>query len=112
VSPSLFTNFGADATKVVSKISESRVFSLSCHNINAASRYLQLHDTVTALAGTEVPLVSFLVPAGATVIIGTDWFSNEGLRFSVGITFAFSTTEGTYTAGTNTDQFTQIRYSS
>lgn len=110
MSPNLFTNFGADATKNISKIARTRVLSFSCHNINAASRYLQLHDTITTPGAGDVPFVTFLVPSGATVIIGTDWFTNEGLIFPTGIAFAFSTTETTYTAGAAGDQVTQVRY--
>ncbi len=107
--PLLFTNFGANATLNV-KSTPGNVFSLTCHNLNASSRYLQLHNTATTPAGAAVPLMTFLIPTGAMVVIGSDFFSDEGLNFTTGIAFGFSTTEGTYTAGTAGDQFTQISY--
>lgn len=106
---SLFTNFGANATLNV-KALPGNVFSVKCHNLNASDRYLQLHNTATVPAGSGVPLMTFLIPAGSERIIGTDFFGINGLNFSTGIAFAFSTTEGTYTAGTAGDQFTQIQY--
>jgi hypothetical protein len=105
----LFTNFGANATLNV-KAAAGNVFSCKCHNLNAADRYLQLHNTATVPAGSGVPLMTFLIPAGAERIIGTDLFGVSGMNFATGIAFAFSTTEGTYTAGTAGDQFTQIEY--
>lgn len=106
---SVFTNFGANATLNV-KATPGNVFSVKCHNLNAANRYLQLHNTATVPAGAGVPLLTFLIPANAEVTIGNDFFGQQGLNFTTGIAFAFSTTEGTYTAGTAGDQFTQINY--
>lgn len=106
---SVFTNFGANATLNV-KATPGNVFSVKCHNLNAANRYLQLHNTATTPAGAAVPLLTFLIPANSEVTIGNDFFGQQGLNFTTGIAFAFSTTEGTYTAGTATDQFTQVNY--
>lgn len=106
---SKFKNLGANATLNV-KASTGNVFSLYCHNINAAARYIQLHDTATVPAGAAVPIYTFLVPAGGTVLIDGMFFGQNGANFPTGIAFAFSTTEATYTAGTATDQFTIIQY--
>lgn len=108
-SPTLFTNFGANATLNV-KATPGNVFSLYCDNLNAAVRYLQLHNTATTPAGAAVPLMTFKIPATSTLVLGTEFFSQAGMNFSTGIAFAFSTTEGTYTAGAAADQFTQIQY--
>ena len=62
------------------------------------------------LVGAEVPLISFPVPSGDTVVIGTDFFTNNGIPCAVGITFAFSTTLTTYTAAVAADQVTHITY--
>lgn len=107
--PTLFTNFGANATLNV-KATPGNVYSLYCDNLNAAVRYLQLHNTATTPSGGAVPLMTFKIPATSTLVLGTDFFTLAGENFSTGIAFAFSTTEGTYTAGAAADQFTQIQY--
>lgn len=108
-SPLLFTNFAANATLNV-KASPGNVCSIYHHNLNAAARYFQLHNTATTPGGAAVPLMTFLVPAGAALVLGEDFFGQAGLNFTTGIAFAHSTTEGTYTAGTATDQFTELHY--
>lgn len=107
--PSNFKNAGANATLNV-KAAAGNVFSLNCHNANAADRYIQLHDTATVPAGAAAPKFSFLVKAGGDTVIGTDYFTDEGCSFAAGIAFAFSTTRDTYTAGTAADQRTEVNY--
>lgn len=104
-----FQNLGANATLNV-KASAGNVRSLYCHNINGAARFIQIHNTATIPGGGAVPIYSFLVPAGGTTTIDGAFFGENGMNFSTGIAFAFSTTEATYTAGTATDQFTFIQY--
>lgn len=109
-SPTLFKNLGANATLNV-KVSAGNVFSLTCHNENAAERYVQLHDTATVPAtGVTVPVFSFLVPTLAQVVIGTDFFTNAGCHFATGIAFAFSTTKDVYTAATAADHSTWVQF--
>lgn len=106
---SLFTNFGANATLNV-KATPGNVLSLFCQNINAAIRYIQLHNTATTPAGGAVPILSFAVPASSSLQIGKDILGELGDVFTVGIAFAFSTTAGTYTAATAADQNTLIHF--
>lgn len=106
-SPTRFQNLGANATLNV-KVTAGNVFALTCYNANASARYLQLHNSATVSSGA--PLYSFLVPPASQIIVGTDFFTNEGANFSTGIAFGFSTARDTYTAGTNTDQTTVIHY--
>lgn len=113
--PNRFSNLGADATKNVKK-GPTVVKSLSCHNENAAERYLQLHNTATVPTNGDIPVFAFLVPALAYIIVGTDFFTNEGLSIAnqgsapVGLAFAFSTTKDTYTAGTASEHSTWINW--
>lgn len=107
--PTAFSNLGANTTLNV-KATTGNVFSLTCHNANAASRYLQLHDTATTPSNAAVPKFSFLVPTASQIIVGTDFFTVEGVAFATGIAFAFSTTRDTYTAGSAGDQATYIQY--
>lgn len=107
--PSLFVDFAANATANV-KASLGNVFAIYCHNLNAAVRFLQLHNTATTPGGGAVPRMTFLVPAQSAINLGAEMFTTSGVNFSTGIAFGFSTTEGTYTAGAAADQFTQITY--
>jgi hypothetical protein len=107
--PSLLTDFGATVTKNV-KATPGNLFSFVCHNLNAAVRYIQFHNTATTPGGAAVPLLTFPVGVGAVLTLGPEFFTANGLYFSTGIAYAFSTTEGTYTAGAAGDQFTQVVY--
>lgn len=108
--PDRFTNIGANSTLNV-KASGGNVFSLICHNANAAARYVQLHNTATVPVTTVgVPVYSFYVPAGAQIGIGSDIFTNPGVNLAAGIAFAFSTTRDVYTAATAGDGSTVIHY--
>lgn len=104
-----FQNIGANATLNV-KASTGNIFSVYCHNLSGADRWLQLHNTATTPGGGAVPALSFYIPAGGVVEKGNDFFTLEGTNFATGIAFACSTTEGTYTAATATDHFTQLMY--
>jgi hypothetical protein len=107
--PSKFQNLGANATLNV-KATSGNVFAVKCHNINAAARYLQLHNTATTPGGGAVPFLTFLIPASSERVIGAEFFSSQGIHFDTGIAFAFSTTEATYTAGTAAEQMTDVIY--
>lgn len=106
-SPALFKNFGADATKNV-RASAGVALGFSCRNTNAAIRFFQLHDTATVPDASAVPAIEFPVGIGALLVVGTEFFTAMGLLFDNGIAFAFSTTSGTYTAGSAADQTTQV----
>jgi hypothetical protein len=108
-SPTKFQNLGANATLNVIA-SRGNVFSASCHNVTGANLYFQLHNTATVPAGAAVPALTILVPASGEIILGTDFFTQEGLNFATGIAFAISTTEATYTAAGATDHITHIFY--
>ena len=107
--PTRFVDLGANATANV-KGSAGNVFSLYCNNENTADRYVQLHNTATTPAGGATPLYTFRVPGLGDVLIGTDFFTNEGGHFTTGIAFGFSSTKDTYTAGTASEQSTEIHY--
>ena len=107
--PTRFQNLGANITLNV-KASAGNVFSLHCENLNAAKRYIQLHNTATTPAGGAVPLYSFPVAAGGSIVIGTDFFTTSGVNFTTGIAFSFSTTAGTHTDGVAADQMTHVLY--
>lgn len=107
--PTRFADLGSNATANV-KATPGNVFGLYCNNGNVSDRYLHLHNTATTPSAAAVPLYTFRVPAGGDIVIGTDFFTQTGAYFSVGIAFAFSTTKNTYTAGTASDQSTLVHY--
>lgn len=106
---SRFVDFGSNVTANV-KASAGNVKSLYCHNSSGSNAYIQLHNTATTPSGSAVPAFVFLVPAGGAVFVDGAFFGENGYNFSTGIAFAFSTTEGTYTAATAGDQATIIMY--
>ena len=92
------------------KASPGSVLSVSCTNLNAATRYLQIFNSTGAPSGT--PLESYPVYGnGGVLILDSAYFGASGLPLSTGITFGFSTTALTYTAGTGTDCILVSRYS-
>lgn len=94
----------------LAKTTQAILYSLTVFNANAAARYLQLFDRNTVLSGAEVPIYSCLVPAAGQVILGTDQFTNAGMKFDTGLCFALSTTRETYTAATAADHSVFIFY--
>ena len=106
---SKFSDLGSNATANV-KASAGNVFAISIYNANASARFFQLHNTATTPAGAAVPFLSFLIPATGMLVLGSDYFSLNGVYFSTGIAFAFSTTANTYTAATAGEQTTSVLY--
>lgn len=104
-----YQNLGAAVSAAI-KTSSGNVFSISCHNENASDRYFQLHDSISAPAAAAVPKHSFLVSTNNQIIIGVDFFGQQGLHFSTGIAFGFSTTKDTYTAGAAGDHSSFVNY--
>lgn len=107
--PSLFTNFATDADVSI-KATPGNVFSACVHNLNASARYFQIFNKASAPTGGDTPLLTFLVPGSSMLIVGSDLLGPNGTYFSTGIASGFSTTEATYTAGTASDQYTQVWY--
>jgi hypothetical protein len=107
--PSVFLNNAANNTFNV-KGTPGVVVSFTCYNTTASSRFLLLHNTTSTPVNTNIPVVGFLVPAGGQIVIGKDFFTESGVYFALGIAFAISTTLGTLTLATSTDQITQVLY--
>lgn len=112
---SVNNSFGT-ATKAAAKASTGNLFSVYCSNINAAVRYLQIHNKATAPAGTDVPVSSFLIPAGtatapATIVLDASYFGTNGKYLSTGVSWAISTTNATFTdSATASEHNLEINY--
>ena len=101
--PTLFTNYGANLTLNV-KAAAGNVYSIHAQNINAALRYIQIHNTATTPAGGAVPLVSFPIPVTGSVFIDHTMLPAGGIYCATGIAFAISTTLATYTASATANE--------
>lgn len=94
--PLLFKNLAANDTLNV-KATPGNVFSFACYNTTASARFFQLHNTATVPGAAAVPyMASFLVPAGSQTVIGSDFFTNEGINFTTGIAYGVSTAAATW----------------
>lgn len=104
------------ATSNFVKSSPGNVLSFYVTNDNAAVRYFQLHNKTTAPVATNVPLLSFKIPAGTAnnpgvLQLGEGFFTPTGTFFSTGIGYAISTTLGTFTnAATASEHITAVQY--
>lgn len=104
--PSVSTTYGwtrfwsAGTVTYVVKASPGNLRSYFGVNRNAATRYLQLHNLTAAPAGSAVPVFSWPVAAGGNVIVEASFIGEAGDPFTTGITLAWSTAEGIYTAAT------------
>ena len=85
-------------TKASVKGSAGNVFKFRATNENAAVRYIQLHNKATAPAATDVPVLSWKIPAGTATTPGYVEFEFVyGEAFATGIGIAVSTTQATFT---------------
>lgn len=105
--PTVSAIFGTDVDLSV-KASAGNLFSITCSNINAAVRYLQIHNKASAPANPNVPIISLPIPAGSATSPGylsltREDFGQGGIYLSTGIAIGISTTEATFTAATTTD---------
>jgi len=88
-----------------------RLWAISCTNLNASTRYVQLFDSNGAPSGA--PLECYPVYGNSGILfLDEAFFTDEGLIFNQGITIGFSTTALTYTAGVGTDCILVARISS
>lgn len=91
-------DIGTGITKVVKALG-AQVGQFDAVNSAGALQYFQLHNKPTPLAPGDVPLHSFAVQPGARVEKGREFFSAAGELFSLGLSWGWSTTAATYTAG-------------
>lgn len=111
--PTPGVNHGS-ATAISVKTTPGNLYFMRASNANAALRYLQLHNKASAPAAGEVPILSFVIPAGTAAVPGVtelgSAFLGPSIYFSTGIALGISTTAGTYTAATAGDHQTNWGY--
>lgn len=89
------TRFKSDnATKAgVIKATPGQLFSISCHNTNAAARYLRLYNKATAPGTGDTPVSEFVIPGATTGgVRDVNFFGDDGASFSTGIAYRAVTT--------------------
>lgn len=102
--PYIGTSAGANL-----KTSAGNVYSFSCTNLNALTRYFQLFDTAGSPSGT--PVASFPVYGnGGLLVIGQDLIGGNGIQFTTGIAWGISTAALTYTVATASETIVRIRW--
>lgn len=98
-SPTRYAEFGTTAAANI-KATPAQVFACQATNTPGnALRWLQLHNTAGVPAPAAVPLYSFMIPLDeGEIVIGEDFWTEDGGAFSVGLAFAISSVRGTYDA--------------
>jgi len=84
------------------------LISVSASNKNTALRFLQLFNKVAAPVLGDVPDITLSLPGGtpanpAIIKLGTEFWGEDGIPFSVGLSVGISTTAATFTPATVTD---------
>ena len=97
-----------DDVDISVKATKGNLKSIVVTNINAAIRYLQIHNKASAPASTNVPVLSIPIPAGTATVpgyleIGTEVLGEDGIYLNTGVAVGISTAAGTFTAATVTD---------
>jgi hypothetical protein len=104
----LYKNLPSVSTAIISNV-PARLLASYVYNKSTSIRYLQLYNRTTALSTGSVPTMSRVLAPGEKYDLGGDEFGgSEGLLFSLGLVWGFSTTEDTYTAGLAADVSCEI----
>jgi hypothetical protein len=98
--PKTLASGGATASLVV-KASPGILFKVFIYNNNAAIRYLHIFDSTSLPTNGAAPNIPpYSLPATGTAVSPTVVdFGNDGVRFTMGIVVANSTTQTTLTIG-------------
>lgn len=86
-------------TKLSVKGSAGNVLSISATNTHVvgSDRFLLLKNKATAMVATDVPDFAFQITSLQTLMVNEGFFVGSGGFFSLGITWAISTTTATFT---------------
>lgn len=91
--------YGASAGTV--KEGGALLYSMSCVNDNAYKVYIQLYNTTSApVADAGAFLQPAECPASSTCIIGTDYFTANGIILGTGLSWGVSQVTQWYSAAT------------
>jgi hypothetical protein len=114
--PELYQDSGT-VTKANLKTSAGRVAGIKVTNANAAVRYFQIHNKLTAPVATDVPAIWFLLPAGtaaapSVITVDGNFLGEAGRLMGTGLGWAISTTPTTFTdSATAAEHTTTVMWS-
>lgn len=113
--PAPATDFTSNQASVggAIKAAAGRLFALSCSNFATSVRYLQLFNTTNGPTGTPAknyPVYPMNSNGPGFLVLDRNFFSTDGLNFTTGISWGFSSTPITYTAGANSECVFEARY--
>jgi hypothetical protein len=103
------------ATAGAIKVTSGSLYLLAATNLNASTRYLQVHNTAATPASGATPLKSYPVYGGSgMLVLDLQFFgvsqASRGLFLSTGISWAMSTTPLTYTPATAAETIVEARW--
>lgn len=103
--PSRLNAVALGEASFVVKATAGQLMGLKIRNRNASARFAMLFNSNSVPAnGGVTPYDVFLLPLQSETIIGSDYFSLNGIALSLGIAIAVSSTEsGTLTLATPAD---------
>ena len=104
-------NYSGTKTADVAKGEPGQVHSLVVRNLNTAFRFFQLHDKTTAPTSGNAAAISVPIPPNSMVVLGEDFFREQGVSFSHGVAWGYSTALATFTAATAADHDHTMVYS-
>ena len=96
---------GTQAAGLVASTGPRTVNSVAISNYSGSSAYAVISDKPSAATDfTKIVGSPKLIPAGAEVILGNDFFGPAGMGFNTGVTIDMSTTSTSFaTAGAHFD---------
>lgn len=92
------------------------IYSFLVTNSNGSVRFFQIFNTSTTPTVTSAPTFSYILTPGSSsvptqLILGQDFFGQNGIAFTTGISFGFSTSASTFLpTSTPTDHAVQVNY--
>ena len=102
-------NFGV-VNQAVLKASTGVVYKLYCYNKSTSVRFFQIHNKAAAPVNNDVPIESFPIAPNNALILDSTFWGASGRVCSVGVSWAFSSTEATLTLATAADQTSSVGY--
>lgn len=108
---SLATAYAASNCGVLRSSGPGSVYSIYAVNVSgAAKQYIQIHNTGVAAVSGAVPLRSFQVgAAGSDKTVGPNELTVLGESCSLGVTYAWSTTPGSFTPADGNNYQLEVR---
>lgn len=106
--PSRVTSFAAVSAST--KASPGMIYGAVARNRNAGVRFFQVFDKAAIPVGGDVPILSVGMASATQLALGPDFFTRFGTFLASGLAWGYSSTEGTYTAGTAAEHDAVIFY--